>query len=113
MLGRDVVLAATNAGHEVSALAHTDLDVTDQGAVAELNDLAVGVLVPRSNTRDARPVDGQVSVIVEKIGLCRVAAKWVRNRREYPRPEQLHSPIVVGISSSGSSGAMSFSNTIA
>jgi dTDP-4-dehydrorhamnose reductase len=34
MLGRDVVLAATNAGHIVSAYAHTDLDITDPGAVA-------------------------------------------------------------------------------
>jgi dTDP-4-dehydrorhamnose reductase len=34
MLGRDVVLAAQNAGHEVTALARTDLDVTDADAVA-------------------------------------------------------------------------------
>src|SRR5712691_12844771 len=34
MLGRDVVLAAENAGHEVMALARTDLDVTDADAVA-------------------------------------------------------------------------------
>jgi dTDP-4-dehydrorhamnose reductase len=34
MLGRDVVLAATNAGHIVTALGHTDLDVTDAAAVA-------------------------------------------------------------------------------
>jgi dTDP-4-dehydrorhamnose reductase len=34
MLGRDVVLAATNAGHVVSAQGHTDLDVTDAEAVA-------------------------------------------------------------------------------
>ncbi len=34
MLGRDVVLAATNAGHIVSALGHIDLDVTDAAAVA-------------------------------------------------------------------------------
>jgi dTDP-4-dehydrorhamnose reductase len=33
MLGRDVALAAANAGHEVVALAHTDLDITDAGAV--------------------------------------------------------------------------------
>jgi dTDP-4-dehydrorhamnose reductase len=33
MLGRDVVRAATAAGHEVIALARTDLDVTDAGAV--------------------------------------------------------------------------------
>jgi dTDP-4-dehydrorhamnose reductase len=33
MLGRDVVLAATNAGHVVSAPTHTDLDVTDAEAV--------------------------------------------------------------------------------
>jgi len=33
MLGRDVVLAARNASHEVVALAHTDLDVTDADAV--------------------------------------------------------------------------------
>ena len=35
MLGRDVALAATNAGHQVSAQARTDLDVTDPAAVAE------------------------------------------------------------------------------
>jgi dTDP-4-dehydrorhamnose reductase len=33
MLGRDVVLAATNAGHVVSAPTHTDLDVTDAEAL--------------------------------------------------------------------------------
>ena len=33
MLGRDVVLAASNAGHVVSALAHTDLDIADAEAV--------------------------------------------------------------------------------
>jgi dTDP-4-dehydrorhamnose reductase len=35
MLGRDVVLAAGNAGHQVSAQQHTDLDVTDADAVAD------------------------------------------------------------------------------
>ena len=34
MLGRDVVLAATNAGHSVSALTHNDLEITDADAVA-------------------------------------------------------------------------------
>jgi dTDP-4-dehydrorhamnose reductase len=34
MLGRDAVLAATNAGHVVSALDHNDLDVADAEAVA-------------------------------------------------------------------------------
>jgi dTDP-4-dehydrorhamnose reductase len=34
MLGRDVVLAATNAGHIVSAPTHGELDVTDAEAVA-------------------------------------------------------------------------------
>ena len=34
MLGRDVALAAANAGHEVIALARTDLDVTDGAAVS-------------------------------------------------------------------------------
>ncbi|HEY8639176.1 MAG TPA: dTDP-4-dehydrorhamnose reductase [Solirubrobacterales bacterium] len=34
MLGRDVALAATNAGHVVSALDHNDLDVADAEAVA-------------------------------------------------------------------------------
>jgi dTDP-4-dehydrorhamnose reductase len=33
MLGRDVQLAAANAGHDVVALAHTDLDVTDAEGV--------------------------------------------------------------------------------
>jgi dTDP-4-dehydrorhamnose reductase len=33
MLGRDVVLAAENAGHEVAALERTDLDVTDPDRV--------------------------------------------------------------------------------
>jgi dTDP-4-dehydrorhamnose reductase len=33
MLGRDVVLAATNAGHQVSAQGHNELDVTDADAV--------------------------------------------------------------------------------
>jgi dTDP-4-dehydrorhamnose reductase len=35
MLGRDVVLAAGNAGHDVVALGHTALDVTDSAAVSE------------------------------------------------------------------------------
>jgi dTDP-4-dehydrorhamnose reductase len=35
MLGRDVVLAAANAGHQVDALTHTDLDVTDPKRVSE------------------------------------------------------------------------------
>jgi dTDP-4-dehydrorhamnose reductase len=34
MLGRDVVLAATNAGHQVSAQGHNELGVTDADAVA-------------------------------------------------------------------------------
>ncbi len=33
MLGRDVAMAAANAGHEVCGLAHTDLDVTDSERV--------------------------------------------------------------------------------
>ncbi len=33
MLGRDVMLAAGNAGHEVVGFGHTDLDVTDAAAV--------------------------------------------------------------------------------
>jgi dTDP-4-dehydrorhamnose reductase len=33
MLGRDVVAAAGDAGHEVAALARADLDITDQDAV--------------------------------------------------------------------------------
>lgn len=33
MLGRDVVLAADNAGHEVVGYGHTELDVTDAGTV--------------------------------------------------------------------------------
>jgi dTDP-4-dehydrorhamnose reductase len=33
MLGRDVMLAAGNAGHEVVGFGHTELDVTDAGAV--------------------------------------------------------------------------------
>jgi dTDP-4-dehydrorhamnose reductase len=42
MLGRDVVAAANDAGHEVVALARADLDITDVAAV-------------RAATRDARP----------------------------------------------------------
>jgi dTDP-4-dehydrorhamnose reductase len=34
MLGRDVMLAAGNAGHEVIGFGHTELDVTDAAAVA-------------------------------------------------------------------------------
>jgi dTDP-4-dehydrorhamnose reductase len=34
MLGRDVMLAADNAGHEVVGFGHAELDVTDVGAVA-------------------------------------------------------------------------------
>jgi len=34
MLGRDVVLAATNAGHVVSAQLHNDLEITDVDAVS-------------------------------------------------------------------------------
>ena len=34
MLGRDVVLAAGNAGHDVVGFGHTELDVTDTGALA-------------------------------------------------------------------------------
>ncbi len=33
MLGRDVVLAAGNAGHDVIGFGHTELDVTDPGAL--------------------------------------------------------------------------------
>lgn len=33
MLGRDVMLAADNAGHDVVGFGHTELDVTDAGAV--------------------------------------------------------------------------------
>jgi dTDP-4-dehydrorhamnose reductase len=33
MLGRDVVLAAGNAGHDVVGFGHTELDVTDAGAL--------------------------------------------------------------------------------
>ena len=33
MLGRDVVTAAGDAGHEVAALARADLDITDADAV--------------------------------------------------------------------------------
>ena len=35
MLGRDVEMAASNAGHEVCGLEHTDLDVTDSDGVFE------------------------------------------------------------------------------
>ena len=42
MLGRDVVAAAGNAGHDVAALARADLDITDADAVS-------------SAVRDARP----------------------------------------------------------
>jgi dTDP-4-dehydrorhamnose reductase len=34
MLGRDVVLAAGNAGHDVVGFGHTELDVADQGSVS-------------------------------------------------------------------------------
>ncbi|HMC50442.1 MAG TPA: dTDP-4-dehydrorhamnose reductase [Solirubrobacterales bacterium] len=34
MLGRDVVLAAGNAGHDVVGFGHTELDVTDPGALS-------------------------------------------------------------------------------
>jgi dTDP-4-dehydrorhamnose reductase len=34
MLGRDVVLAAGNAGHDVVGFGHTELDVAEQGAVS-------------------------------------------------------------------------------
>src|SRR5215207_2102091 len=33
MLGRDVMLAAGNAGHEVVGFGRTELDVTDSGAI--------------------------------------------------------------------------------
>ena len=33
MLGRDVMLAAGNAGHDVIGFGHTELDVTDAAAV--------------------------------------------------------------------------------
>jgi dTDP-4-dehydrorhamnose reductase len=35
MLGRDVAMAAENAGHETAALSHTDLDVTDPDGVRD------------------------------------------------------------------------------
>jgi dTDP-4-dehydrorhamnose reductase len=35
MLGRDTVLAAANAGHDVVGFGHTELDVTDAGVVEE------------------------------------------------------------------------------
>ena len=34
MLGRDVMLAAGNAGHDVVGFGHTELDVTDAAALA-------------------------------------------------------------------------------
>ena len=34
MLGRDVVLAAGNAGHQVVGFGHAELDVADEAAVA-------------------------------------------------------------------------------
>ena len=34
MLGRDVVLAAGNAGHDVVGFGHTELDVTDAAALS-------------------------------------------------------------------------------
>jgi dTDP-4-dehydrorhamnose reductase len=39
MLGRDVVLAAGNAGHDVIGFGHTELDVTDADVVAKKFDL--------------------------------------------------------------------------
>ena len=35
MLGRDIALAATNAGHEVAAYGHNELDVTDAEAIGD------------------------------------------------------------------------------
>ena len=40
MLGHDVVASATDAGHEVSALARADLDITDAAAVRSAVDAA-------------------------------------------------------------------------
>jgi dTDP-4-dehydrorhamnose reductase len=46
MLGRDVAIAAANAGHDVAALEHTDLDVTDANAVqARLQTERPGVVI--------------------------------------------------------------------
>ena len=42
MLGRDVIMAAANAGVEAHALSHGELDITDAGAVAA----AVAALAP-------------------------------------------------------------------
>ncbi|HJX32870.1 MAG TPA: sugar nucleotide-binding protein, partial [Solirubrobacterales bacterium] len=39
MLGRDVMLAAGNAGHDVVGFGHTELDVTDAAAVEKKLDL--------------------------------------------------------------------------
>src|SRR3954468_15054578 len=39
MLGRDVMLAAGNAGHDVVGFGRTELDITDAGALAKKFDL--------------------------------------------------------------------------
>jgi F0F1-type ATP synthase delta subunit len=70
--GRDVVLAAENAGHEVSALARTDLDVTDADAVAvrierdrpgAVINCAAWTDVDGAEESEATAVDGNVSCL--------------------------------------------------
>ena len=93
MLGRDVVLAAGNAGHEVTALDHQDLDVTDGEAVSEriewerpaavINCAAwTDVDGAEAAEQQARQVNGEGAGNVAKAA-CSVGAKVVYVSSDY------------------------------
>jgi dTDP-4-dehydrorhamnose reductase len=67
MLGRDVVAAAGDAGHEVAALARADLDIADADAVnAAVTDLRPGAVVNCAAWTDvdgAESAEGEATVI--------------------------------------------------
>jgi dTDP-4-dehydrorhamnose reductase len=72
MLGRDVMLAADNAGHEVVGFGHAELDVTDSAAVAaKLEAERPGVVVNCAAWTD---VDGAEAAEEEATAINGVAA---------------------------------------
>jgi dTDP-4-dehydrorhamnose reductase len=72
MLGRDVMLAAGNAGHEVVGFGHTELDVTDAAAVAaKIEAERPGVVIDCAAWTD---VDGAEGAEEEATGVNGAAA---------------------------------------
>jgi dTDP-4-dehydrorhamnose reductase len=77
MLGRDVMLAAGNAGHDVIGFGHTELDVTDAAAVeAKLAAERPDVLINCAAWTDVDGAEGaeEVAMAVNGTGAGKVAA---------------------------------------